>query len=131
MCATGWGSSLDNAHPDVKSGVAAVNVKVVNLIRLLAENTIQNDTVVVKMDIEGAEWDIIPCLARSPYAAHIDHLYMENHCPGGNLTQNEWCPSMGQAHNTKAEFDAAVQALIAHGVDIPTTYNSPMLAQLQ
>jgi hypothetical protein len=36
------------------------------------------------MDIEGAEWDILPCVARNQYISSlIDTLYLEDHCPGG------------------------------------------------
>eukprot|EP00397_Hematodinium_sp_SG-2012_P045391 GEMP01050962.1.p1 GENE.GEMP01050962.1~~GEMP01050962.1.p1 ORF type:complete len:269 (+),score=65.56 GEMP01050962.1:72-878(+) len=126
---TGWGSSLDEKHPDVKGKLQPVDVKVVNLMRLLAENAIDGDTVAVKMDIEGAEWDILPCLATSPFARLIDYLYLENHCPGGNVTQGQWCASKGQANNTKVQFDAALHALLQAGVQMPQ-YFSPMLLQM-
>jgi len=125
--ATGWGSSLDQSHPDVKVKNQSIPVNMVNLNRLLQENTIIGDTVVIKMDIEGAEWDILPCLAGSPSAHLIDHLYLEDHCPTGDPATG-WCPSKGQAGHTKAEFDHAVNTLKVAGVDIPY-YNSPMFTQ--
>lgn len=124
---TQWGSSLDKTHPDVTdTGLEPESVSMVNLIRLLQENTIPEDTVVVKMDIEGAEWDILPCLAENPAVAKlIDHLYVENHCPSGRPGEG-WCASKGQSGNTKATFDAALKTLREAGVEVPV-YNSPML----
>merc|ERR1719321_1852257 len=109
-------------HQDVvRSGHQQVTVPTVNVIQLIAENTIPQDYVVVKMDIEGAEWDILPCLADSPAASLIDTLYLENHCPG-----DHWCPTKGQAGNSRAVFDGALAKLKAAGVHIPEGYWSPM-----
>merc|ERR1719291_1236610 len=41
--------------------------------------TIPGDWVMVKMDIEGAEWDILPCLALAPAASLVDRLFVEIH----------------------------------------------------
>jgi len=66
-----WGSSLSENHQDTKkSGLKKVTVPTANLMRILYENTIPGDWVMVKMDIEGAEWDILPCLANAPIAQH-------------------------------------------------------------
>lgn len=118
----GWGSSLDNQHEAVSTEKRAVDVQLYNLMRLLQENAIPEDTVVMKMDIEGAEYDILPCLADSPAAALIDTLYLEDHCPG-----KWWCPTTGQAGNTKAVFNTALAKLRQRGVVIPDGYWSPML----
>merc|ERR1719313_3191635 len=97
----GWGSALDTQHDSVKTVKKPVPVKLVNLARLLKTTVLPQDVVVVKMDIEGAEWDILPCLAGNPDVAKlIDTLYLENHCPSGVKGQG-WCPSTGQAGNTK------------------------------
>jgi len=118
----GWGSSLDKEHEVVAERARAVGVRLYNLMRLLQENALPEDTVVVKMDIEGAEYDILPCLAESPAASLIDTLYLEDHCPG-----SWWCPSTGQAGNSKAQFSAALQKLKQLGVKIPDGYWSPMM----
>lgn len=125
----GWGSSLDGTHDSVqgkgeggKPALQAVDVKLANLNRILRENTIPQDVVVVKMDVEGAEWDILPCLAQSTAAGLVDTLYLENHCPG-----EHWCPTTGQAGNSRATFDGALATLRAKGVQIPDGYWSPMM----
>mmetsp|Transcript_88327 Transcript_88327/g.205495 ORF Transcript_88327/g.205495 Transcript_88327/m.205495 type:complete len:279 (-) Transcript_88327:78-914(-) len=117
----GWGSSLDEKHAAVASTKQEVNVNLYNLMRLLEENAIPEDTVVVKMDIEGAEYDILPCLADSPAASLIDTLYLEDHCPG-----QWWCPTTGQAGNSKETFNKALAKLRSRGVNIPAGYWSPM-----
>lgn len=118
----GWGSSLDGNHEAVRANTVKVNVKLMNLMRLLTENALPDDTVVVKMDIEGAEWDIIPCLAKSPALKLIDTLYLENHCEG-----DRWCPTTGQAGTTWAQWNASIAAIKQAGVQIPAGYWSPML----
>lgn len=111
-----WGSSLSTAHPDVqKSGLQEVPVHLMNLNRLLYENTIPGDWVMVKMDIEGAEWDILPCLSKAPAASLIDRLYIEEHSPAFSL--------MG---TTPQEMQTAKALLKQRGVDIPEYY-SPTL----
>lgn len=146
-----WGSALDTQHASVKgtaaqqaanaaaapaaagtstaggAAPAAVKVQLVNLMRLLKQTVTKQDTVVVKMDIEGAEWDILPCLASNPeIAGLVDTLYLENHCPSGSSEGGAWCASTGQAGNTKAHWDAAVASLQASGVQMPA-YFSPMM----
>lgn len=104
-----WGSSMSHNHPDtVKSGRRKVTVPTVNLNKLLAEHTIPGDYVLVKMDIEGSEFDVVPCLARSMFARLVDKLYMEEHNP-----------SWGLAGTTPAQFQQAKTALRKAGVVIP------------
>jgi len=106
-----WGSSMSPNHQDTKaSGLTKVTVPTANLMKILYENTIPGDWVMVKMDIEGAEWDIMPCLATAPIASNIDRLYLEQH-------PADWCtktptPSESVMTNAKA-------ALKSKGVDIP------------
>ena len=75
------------------------------------------DLVIVKMDIEGAEFDIIPCLANSPQAHLVDKLFMEVHNP-----------SWGLVGTSEQDFQQAQAVLRRQGVDIPA-YNSPTLVQ--
>merc|ERR1719446_504955 len=73
-----WGSSMSANHDDVKkSGKQAVTVPTVNIMKLLYETATPQDYVILKMDIEGAEWDIMPCLAESPAASLIDRMLVE------------------------------------------------------
>ena len=69
------------------------------------------------MDIEGAEFDIIPCLANSPQVRLVDKLFMEVHDP-----------SWGLVGNSEQEFRRAQASLRRQGVAIPA-YNSPTLLQ--
>jgi len=131
--APGWGSSLDGNHASVKGDatkgtkLTPVKVQIVNLMRFLKETVRADDTVVVKMDIEGAEFDILPCLAKAPgIAGLIDTLYLENHCPTGSSANGAWCPSTGQAGNSKQVYDAAIATIAQAGVKMPQ-YWSPML----
>lgn len=111
-----WGSSMSTHHPDVqKSGHVSVTVRTLNVIQLLAEHAIPEDFVTVKMDIEGAEWDILPCLANSPHAALIDQLLVEMHHY-----------SLGLAGTTEAEMQAVFAKLKKSGVSVPS-YNSGTL----
>mmetsp|Transcript_124561 Transcript_124561/g.248512 ORF Transcript_124561/g.248512 Transcript_124561/m.248512 type:complete len:291 (+) Transcript_124561:49-921(+) len=92
-----------------------ITVPTMNLLRLLYEQTIPDDWVIVKMDIEGAEWDILPCLATSPVVTLVDQLYVEEH------------PIHWQLGNTtREEMDLAKQRLAEKGVQVPTYY-SPTL----
>lgn len=122
----GWGSSLNFTHQSVvgkgTSERKSVDVELYNLMRLIQENALPEDHVTVKMDIEGAEYDILPCLADAPAASLIDTLYLEDHCPG-----RHWCPTTGQAGNSKETFKKAIEKLEKRGVKVPKGYWSPML----
>jgi len=112
-----WGSSMSANHDDTKkSGHQAVTVPTVNILKLLYETTIPSDYVILKMDIEGAEWDVLPCLAKSASAALVDRLLVEVH-------PKEW----GNAGTTPDGFDTAVGDLRAKGVEVPNAYHSQTL----
>mmetsp|Transcript_79374 Transcript_79374/g.222610 ORF Transcript_79374/g.222610 Transcript_79374/m.222610 type:complete len:268 (+) Transcript_79374:54-857(+) len=111
-----WGSSLSSNHPDTKkSGLQGVNVHLLNLNKLLVEQTIPGDWVMVKMDIEGAEYDVLPCLAQAPAASLVDRLYMEVHAPTWSLTGG-----------TKETLEAAKATLKQRGVDIPPYFSQTL-----
>jgi FkbM family methyltransferase len=108
-----WGSSMSANHPDVQaSGKQKVTVPTVNLNRMLYESTIPGDWVMVKMDIEGSEYDVLPCVAKSPSASLIDRLYLEQHDA-----------SWGMAGTSLAEMEAAKAELRRRGVDIPEYFS--------
>lgn len=111
-----WGSSLSKNHQDVKkSGMQKVTVPTANLMRILYENTIPGDYVIVKMDIEGAEWDILPCLAEAPIAHNIDRLYLEQH-------PADWAASgPGKPESTIPDAKAK---LTSKGVDMPGYFSN-------
>lgn len=111
-----WGSSMGKNHPDaVKSGHQKVTVPTANLMKLLHDNTIPGDWVMVKMDIEGAEWDIMPCLAESPTAHMIDRFYLEQHPAAWSST--EPTPAEGTIEAAKAK-------LKSKGVDLPGYFSN-------
>jgi len=108
-----WGSSMSSSHPDVqKSGQTKVTVPTMNLVRILQEQTIPGDWVMVKMDIEGSEYDVLPCLAQAPAASLIDRLYMEQHSA-----------SWGNTGTTPAQMETAKAELRRRGVDIPDYFS--------
>lgn len=108
-----WGSSMSANHRDVqRSGKTKVTVPTMNLNRILYEQTIPGDWVMVKMDIEGAEWDVLPCVAKSSSASLIDRLYLEQHQP-----------SWGQIGTTPFQMEAAKNQLRSKGVDIPNYFS--------
>jgi len=111
-----WGSSLSpNARDVQRSGRKKVTVPLMNIVKLISENALPEDFVIVKMDIEGSEWDILPCLAKSPVATLVDALYVEKHV-------REW----SLANSTDADYEGALSALQARGVATPE-YSSPSL----
>jgi FkbM family methyltransferase len=111
-----WGSSMSSNHVDTQaSGHQAVTVPTVNVLRLLYENTIQADYVLLKMDIEGAEWDVLPCLSTSNMPSLVDRLLVETH-PA----------SWGNAGTTQDEYNIAIAVLRQKGVDIPTYHSHTM-----
>eukprot|EP00929_Paragymnodinium_shiwhaense_P050887 TRINITY_DN2561_c0_g2_i1.p2 TRINITY_DN2561_c0_g2~~TRINITY_DN2561_c0_g2_i1.p2 ORF type:complete len:323 (+),score=108.67 TRINITY_DN2561_c0_g2_i1:71-1039(+) len=108
-----WGSSMSDTHPDTKkSGLQKVTVPTVNLNRMVYENTIPGDWVLVKVDIEGSEWDVVPCLSTSPSARLVDRMLLEVH-------PMDW--QLGTT--TREGMDAALAALKAGGTDIPQYFS--------
>lgn len=106
-----WASSMK----DARVGSQSVTVPTVNVIQLLAESVLPTDWVILKVDIEGAEYDVIPCLAQYAHATLIDQLYVEEH---------PWL-SAGAAYTTQ-QYQASIAAIKGAGVQVPY-YNSPTL----
>jgi len=111
-----WGSSMSPNAADVRaSGLQKVTVPTLNLNQILYEMTIPGDWVMVKMDIEGAEWDILPCLALAPAASLVDRLFVEIH--------NQ---SMGSTGTDPATMEAAQALLRLRGIDIPAYFSNTL-----
>lgn len=109
-----WGSSMSpNARDVQRSGQKPVTVPLVNVVRLIMESTLPEDYVLLKMDIEGSEHDIMPCLAKSEAAKLIDAVYVETH-------PVEW----SLAGATEGALQDSISSLQASGVYVPD-YNSP------
>jgi len=99
-----WGSSMEHAFVGSKQ----FTVDTVNVNKLITENTIPGDWVVLKVDIEGAEYEVIPCLAKSPGAKLVDQLFLEEHT---------WFAESTTAK--KLALKAARESLKAQGVQVP------------
>lgn len=107
-----WGSSMSDAAPDaVKSGKQQVTVPTTNVIQLIAQSVIPADWVMLKVDIEGAEYEVVPCLSNFAHANLIDRMYLEEHT---------WFDS--GSTNGPAQMAEAKQKLQAAGVDIPAYF---------
>jgi FkbM family methyltransferase len=82
-----WGSSILSHHPDVLRGdKIPVNLTGIDAANFLLKNFLPSDFVVVKMDIEGAEYSIIPHIASMKAHLVIDYFYVEFH--GGLLPED-------------------------------------------
>jgi FkbM family methyltransferase len=74
-----WGSSILAEHPDVQVA-DRIDLPAVDVGALIRRVTCPEDYVVVKMDIEGAEYAVIESWCTRPAIwRHIDLLYMEVH----------------------------------------------------
>jgi len=106
-----WGSSMKTNH-----GSTQVTVPTVNVMQLVAENVMQGDWVILKVDIEGAEYDVMPCLAQFQKVNLLDIIFLEEH---------QWL--QGSATYTKPQYDAAMASLRNTGINIPENYHSGTL----
>ena len=66
----GFGT-LDTANP--------VKVRTIDLARWLRENTSAFDYIILKLDVEGAEYDILEKMIRDRIIGRINHLFVEWH----------------------------------------------------
>lgn len=66
----------------------------------------------LKVDIEGAEYDVVPCLAKSDKAKLVDRMHLEEQYLEGH-TWFKTGSTMGQE-----ELNAAKQTLKNEGVDV-------------
>lgn len=105
-----WGSSMKATFDG-----NMVTVPTINVNQLIAENVLPGDWVMLKVDIEGAEYDVIPCLAQFTQLNKLDIIFMEEH---------GWL--QGDSAYTPAQFNAAKASIAAAGVKMPA-YNSPTM----
>jgi len=108
-----WGSSIYADHPDVvRSGSNGTELTAINISRWLLMNTLPRDYVVVKMDIEGSEYEVIPHMVEMGVWSVVDYLLVEWH---------------GIPENVPGDHElakAAAERLVEKGVSMPD-YNSP------
>jgi len=104
-----WGSSIYANHPDaIGSKANGTELTSINISRWLLMNTLPRDFVVVKMDIEGAEYEIIPHMAEMGVNLVIDYLLIEWHSK---------VPEDIDTNDIRAK--AAIERLKAGGVNMP------------
>ncbi|KAG0651315.1 Molybdate transporter [Hyphodiscus hymeniophilus] len=108
-----WGSSIYADHPDaVASHSNGTELSAINISRWLLMNTLPRDFVVVKMDIEGAEYEVIPHMAEMSAWTVMDHLLVEWHA----------LPESVPGSHEMAKV--AAEKLQIEGVNMPA-YDSP------
>ena len=106
-----WGSSTKANHPDaISSGSNGTVLTAINISRWLLMNTLPRDFVVVKMDIEGAEYDVVPHMVDMKMWSVVDYLLVE------------WQSTVADDESVQ-KATAAVEKLKAEGVEMPE-YNS-------
>ncbi|KAG0301570.1 hypothetical protein BGZ98_008217 [Dissophora globulifera] len=109
-----WGSSIYANHPDaIRSQSKGTELTSVNIARWLLMNTLPRDFVVVKMDVEGAEYEIIPHMADMSVWTVVDHMYVEWH----PVDQGGGTPEDAALRRTTAK--AAEEKLVAEGINMP------------
>lgn len=87
-------------------GLPVVDVKSLNLMRLLTRNVRPKDFVIVKMDVEGAEYEILPCLVASPSINLIDVLLIQRH---------DWMP-IAKTEGYVDQLNTALQKMTHHNI---------------
>jgi len=100
-----------------KKGKQSVNVPTINLAQLIAEHVTPEDWVMLKVDIEGAEYDVVPCLAKSDKSKLVDRMQLEEQYLEGH-TWFKTGSTMGQE-----ELNAAMRTMKTKGVDIRSHFS--------
>ncbi|KAG0041889.1 hypothetical protein BGZ83_001191 [Gryganskiella cystojenkinii] len=109
-----WGSSIYSEHRDVKaSGAIGTRLTGINLATWLQREFLPRDFVVIKMDIEGAEYELVPHLADMSAWTVIDHLLVEFH--GSEIAGGT--PEEIERRELRAK--AASKKLVDEGVNMP------------
>lgn len=88
---------LDTERPEI--------VETVDLSRWIRENTSQRDYLILKLDVEGAEYDIIEKLAEDNHLNRIRHLFVEWHWMkiGVSESRHRECVTLLQRARIKVE----------------------------
>jgi len=109
-----WGSSMYESASDVQnSGKVSVKLNGIDISSFILRNFLPRDYVLIKMDIEGAEYDIIPHMYHMSTHKLIDVLLVEVH------------PFILEEDKTKHNNTLDIlKKMRASGVHIPS-YSSP------
>lgn len=103
-----WGSSTYANHPDaIASKSNGTELSAINISRWLLMNTLPRDFVVVKMDIEGSEYEVITHMAEMSAWTVMDHLFVE------------WHDGVNEDADLDARAKAAMKKLQDEGVNMP------------
>ncbi|GJJ73022.1 hypothetical protein EMPS_05380 [Entomortierella parvispora] len=114
-----WGSSIYAEHWDaVASGLKGTNLTSINLAGWLLRNFLPRDYVVIKMDIEGAEYEVVPHLAEMGAGIVVDQLLVEWH-PSIMVGDEE------QQKIRELKRQISTRKLMEEGVLMPA-YDTPM-----
>lgn len=74
-----WGSSINEKHPDVvRSNKTKINLPCVDIAGIINKYDV-DDVIVVKIDIEGAEYDLIVDFIKKDALKLIDYIAVEFH----------------------------------------------------
>lgn len=104
-----WGSPIPSSSPRVRPGHEKITVPTVNLNRMIYENTIVGDFVLIHVDVAGSEWNIVPCLSRSVASLRVSRMLLEVH-------DQSWQPGA----TSRVQMAGALAALRAKGIDVRT-----------
>ena len=100
-----WGSSTHQGAPDVQNSHSkGTELTAINISRWLLMNTLPHDFVVVKMDIEGAEYEVLPHMVEMSAWKVVDHLFVEYH--GFVLKADEKAAAEEKAKAAQTELEA-------------------------
>ena len=72
------GSSTNKNKWNVKE-TNYIIVESINLSKWIKENFNKNDFIVLKMDIEGAEYEVVPHMLKTGVISYINEFYIEGH----------------------------------------------------
>ncbi|CAE7764559.1 SKIV2L2 [Symbiodinium pilosum] len=100
-----------------------VKVHLINTISLIKSKTIPGDKVLLKVDIEGAEFDIIPCLAQSDVLSPDMTAFVEEHYFLGGVKRS-------LTHVKDKDYKAAKEVMISKGVKMPHYSSLTLLSNL-
>ena len=74
-----WGSSLNPQHRDVVRDKKSITLPGVSLSDLILNHYTKDDFILLKMDVEGIEFDLVTDLMRTGALQLVDELYCEYH----------------------------------------------------